>query len=400
MANIPPGSAGLCLAFSPSAGETPALPGRLHNFLIICVFLASLVPGIDHARALEAMTNEWSVRIGSPIDSSPAIAPDGTIYFGTWKGKLWALKPSGATKWTFTTDVEIRSSPAVGVDGTIYFGCRDRKFYALEPNGKRKWEFKTGGWVDCSPAIAQDGMIYFGSWDKYFYAVNPNGSKKWQFATLGAIISSPAVGSDGTIYFGSHDAKFYALTPDGRKKWEFATGGQIASSPAFNKDEWLCFTSSDGFCYALNFDGTKRWALATGSMTQASPVIGEDGTIYLGVNEHMWAITPSGQKKWEQPAPYDKPFEATPLVLADGTICHISRYGMMMDVEPERSQLKWMFFVSQQGYASPAVGPQGTIYIPSDGSGFTALKNSVPLARSAWPKFRGNPRNTGRAGDW
>src|SRR5205823_5484869 len=314
--------------------------------------------------------------------------------------KLWALNPNGSIKWTFTTDVEIRSSPAVGADGTIYFGCRDRKLYALQPDGKRKWAFKTGGWVDSSPAIGEGGTIYFGGWDKNFYAVNPNGSKKWLFQTLDAIVSSPAVGADGAIYFGSHDRKFYALAPDGQKKWEFRTGGQIASSPALNKDEWLCFTSADGVCYGLNFDGTQRWALATGSMTQASPVIGGDGTIYLGVNEHMWAITPSGQKKWEQPAPYEDHFEASPLVLADGTICHMSRYGMVMDIEPEQAQLKWMFYVSHQGYASPGIGPPGTIYVPSGFISISAIKNSVPLARSAWPKFRGNPRNTGRVGDW
>src|SRR3989442_16012102 len=120
--------------------------GRLRRFPIGFTMLASLVLGATHvhARALEAMTNEWSVRIGSASDSSPAIGPDGTIYFGTWEGKFWALNPNGSNKWTFTTGVEIRSSPAVGADGTIYFGCRDRKLYALQPDGKRKWEFKTG----------------------------------------------------------------------------------------------------------------------------------------------------------------------------------------------------------------------------------------------------------------
>ena len=128
--------------------------------------------------------------------------------------------------------VEIRSSPAIAADGSIYFGCRDNKFYALRPDGKKKWEFQTGAWVDSSPAVASDGAVCFGSWDQNFYMLDSKGAERWHFHTGGAIDSSPAIDEDGAIYFGSHDKKFYALQPDGRKKWEFATGGQIASSPA------------------------------------------------------------------------------------------------------------------------------------------------------------------------
>jgi outer membrane protein assembly factor BamB len=349
---------------------------------------------------LQAINKEWAVKIGCGSDSSPAVGADGTIYFGTWDGALWALKSNGTTKWKFGTGVEIRSSPAVGADGTVYFGCRDRRLYAVNPDGKRKWVFKTGGWIDASPAVGEDGAIYFGSWDKSFYAVNSNGSKKWSFQTSGGITSSAAVGLDGVVYFGSYDGRFYALKSDGSKKWEYQTGGPIVSSPALSREDWLCFTSTDGFLYALNFDGTKRWWLPTASGTQCSPVIGGDGTIYLGVNEHMWAITADGKRKWEQPAPYEDHFEASPLVLANGTICHVSRYGMVMNVNGDEPRLNWMFYISHQGYASPGMGPQGTIYASSEGSQFSALKNTVPLARTAWPKFRGNSRNTGRLGDW
>jgi hypothetical protein len=46
------------------------------------------------------------------------------------------------------------------------------------------------------------------------------------------------------------------------------------------------------------------------------------------------------------------------------------------------------------------VGPTGTIYLPDVGAqGLTALRGTTPLARSPWPKFRGNPRNTGNLQD-
>jgi outer membrane protein assembly factor BamB len=348
------------------------------------------------------LTNEWSLDIRSRSDSAPAVGTDGTIYFGTWTGKLWAVNPDGSRKWVFEARNEIKSAPAVGPDGTVYFGSRDRKFYAVQANGKKRWEFPTGAWVDSSPALAHDGKtIYFGSWDKRFYALSADGIKQWQFSALGEIVSSPAIGADGTIYFGSHDKKFYALAPDGQKRWEFVTGGPIISSPALNADQCLYFTSVDGCLYALNLDGSLRWRLRTGGITESSPVIGPEGTIYLGVLQNLWAISADGSKKWGRVGGEDYPMEASPVVLADGSIGCVSRYGTLIYASPE-GVMKSMYNLIDYGYGSPTVGPSGAIYVPDCGIGFgalTALRAGASLAHTPWPKFRGNVRNTGNVQD-
>jgi outer membrane protein assembly factor BamB len=360
--------------------------------------LAWLMFSLTAACGESILTNEWSMDIRSRSDSAPAVGSDGTIYFGTWTGKLWAVNPDGSRKWVFQAQNEIKSAPAVGPDGTVYFGSRDRKFYAVRANGKKRWEFPTGAWVDSSPALAHDGKtVYFGSWDKNLYALNADGNKQWQFSTSGEIVSSPAIGADGTIYFGSHDKRFYALAPDGHKKWEFATGGPIISSPALNADQCLYFTSVDGCLYALNLDGSLRWRLRTGGITESSPVIGPDGTIYVGVLQHLWAISADGRKKWGRVGGEDYLMEASPVVLADGSIGCVSRYGMLIYASPE-GVLKFMYNLFGYGYGSPTVGPSGAIYAPDHGvgfGGFTALRAGASLAHSPWPKFRGNPRNTG-----
>ncbi len=370
-------------------------------FSLVTSLVWLLLP-IPAAGWTNLLANEWTLDMGSDSDSAPAVGPDGTIYLGTWGGKLWAINPDGTKKWAFLTGNEIRSAPAIGLDGTVYFGSRDRKFYAVRASGKKQWEFQTGGWVDSSPALAQDGTIYFGSWDKNFYALNADGKKQWQFSTAGEIVSSPAIGADGTIYFGSHDRKLYALGPDGNKKWEFATGGPILSSPALDKDQGLYFTSVDGFLYALNLDGSLRWRLRTGSISESSPVIGPDGTIYVGTQQHLWAIGADGQKKWGRENSGDPPFETSPVVLADGSICCVAYYGCLYYTSPE-GVVRWAYRLGGYGYGSPAVGPTGAIYVPyrgfALGRGFTALRAGVALARSPWPKFRGNARNTGNVMD-
>jgi outer membrane protein assembly factor BamB len=209
-------------------------------------------------------------------------------------------------------------------------------------------------------------------------------------------VSSPAIGTNGTIYFGSHDAKFYALSPDGEKRWEFATGGPVISSPALDWDGGIYFTSVDGFLYALNGDGSLRWKLHTGGITESSPVIGLDGTILLGVNKQLWAVTPEGKKKWQVGA--EDFVEAPPLVFSDGSACFVSRYGMLVAVDPA-ARHKWAFYLYYHGCASPAVGESGAVYVPGKWRCFYALRAGTPLASTPWPKFRGNARNTGNLGD-
>lgn len=354
-----------------------------------------------HCPAYEVITNTaWELRIHCESDSSPAVGADGTIFLGGWRGEFWAVKPDGKRKWIYETGVEIKSSPAVGADGTVYFGSRDRNVYALTGEGKLKWKFRAGGWVDSSPALGADGTVYFGAWDGQFYSLAPTGIQRWSFKTCGPVVSSPAIGADGSIYFGSHDHRFYALAPDGKKRWEFQAGGPVISSPAIGEDGAIYFTSVDGYLYALEADGRLRWRLRTGSVTESSPVIAPTGLIYLGVNIHLWAISPKGEKVWQRLD--ERMIEATPMVLADDTVVFVSRSGMLKCVRgddgSDDTKLLWQFYLYGHGSSCPGIGANGTLYISGKWNDFYALATRAPLA-SGWSKFRGNARNTGNASD-
>ena len=45
-------------------------------------------------------------------------------------------KQPGTVLWEFETGHEVNSSPAIGPDGTVYFGSRDKKLYAFRTNSK------------------------------------------------------------------------------------------------------------------------------------------------------------------------------------------------------------------------------------------------------------------------
>lgn len=148
------------------------------------------------------------------VTESSAIDSDGTVYFGT-PPFLYAVNPDGSIKWKSDTIYASRSSPAIAPDGTIYLGSEFNALYAINPDGTTKWCYEFGDTlfapVTSSPAIAADGTVYVGARNKYIYAINPDSTLRWRFKTGGAVESSPAVGSDGTVYVGSHDGYLYAI---------------------------------------------------------------------------------------------------------------------------------------------------------------------------------------------
>ena len=370
--------------------------------LFLC-FTTVIILVAHGALAGDPATQMWQTELHRPVTSSPALAPDGTIYVTSLNNCLTALDPAGRKKWSFRTRSDIHSSPALAVDGTIYFGSRDRNFYAVDASGSQKWVFRTGGWVDSSPAIGADGSVYFGSWDKNFYALSPTGDLKWRWPTTGPVDSSPVIDAAGTIYIGSHDHRFYALNPDGRQKWVFPTQGAIVASPAIGADGTIYVPSVDGNLYALNPDGSKKWQLHTGSIRSATPVIDAEGQLFVGINNSMRCITPDGHlRDWGLTLSDEgRPFyiDGAAAMTADGLAVFSSAYGTIYGFPTNTNAPQWYARIGGATAAPVMVGPDGTVYVGHDSARLVAFRGTTNLTASSWPVFRGNPRQTGRVGD-
>lgn len=164
---------------------------------------------------------------GHLVDSSPAIGSDGTIYFGTDQygageqepipvnTSFWAVNPDGTLKWSFDTEDEVKSSPAIGPDGTIYFGSYDNHLYAVKDNGTEgllKWKFQTNDSVDGSPTIDGNGYLYIGSFDGKLYALGTGAPD------VGVVsIDDPTHVLTGNSYVPAATVRNYRSTPQSFK---------------------------------------------------------------------------------------------------------------------------------------------------------------------------------------
>ncbi len=249
---------------------------------------------------------KWKRRLGDFVNSSPSLNADGTIiYIGSGglssnddvsgDNGLQAVRSSDGTPlWTFKTKSYVESTPAISGDGTLYFGSADGYIYAVDSGGSLKWRCLTASSVSSSPAIGADGTVYIGSYDGYLYALSPeDGGIKWRFDAGDVVHASPALGPDGTVYFGALTKNFYALNPDGSQRWSpFSTGNLIFSSAAVRSDGVVIFGSDDGRVRALRVeDATVKWAKETALDSvrpipvDSSPVIAKDGSVYVGSND-------------------------------------------------------------------------------------------------------------------
>jgi len=351
---------------------------------------------------------KWRFKVNGWVDGGPAIAEDGTIYFGDKDSNMNALYPNGTLKWQYKLEGWVWSTPALADDGTIYIGSFfDGGLYALNPNGSLCWRYAIyDSSIGSSPAIAPDGTIYFGTMEGsnegYIYAMNPDGTRKWRYPTGYYITSDPAIGPDGTIYIGSGDTYLYAMNPTGTLKWRFKTGDIIKGSPSIATDGTVYIGSYDHYLYALYpNNGTMKWRWYPGG-TEANPSIATDGTIYIG-SDKLYAINPNGTIRWQLNLGTNEYItQSSPAISADGTIyvgtnINGTYAGDIIAVNPNGTE-KWRKLIADEWVrSSPAIGNDGTVYIGSASANSTAFYgylhalNQGPLEVDADGPYQGRP---------
>ncbi len=296
--------------------------------------------------------------------------------------------------WTFTANDGIASSAAVASDGTVYVGAgwdfrgaKDGSLYAIDAEGSLKWRYATGAAVFSSPSIGKDGTVYAGSLDGHLYAIDDRGGEGvllWRTLLDHWVYSSPAVMPGGDIIVGGVDFNVYGIAPDGSIRWNHTTEWCVFSSPAVTPDGVIHIGSKDHHLYTFDRTGHLLWQASTGRfydghLVDSSPAVGVDGTVYVGTDPYgamgqepvpvttgLFAFNPDGSRKWSFDD-MDDGAESSPAIGPDGTIYIGSYDGCLYAIEDTggAGRLKWKFRTGGAVDGSPAVDGAGTVYFGS-----------------------------------
>lgn len=353
-------------------------------------------------------------------NASPIIGPDGTIYALSKEG-LFAINPGGTLKWKkenhlgsppgsdtspdsespsseppnpeaeATTWGQRNNAPALSPDGTVLYTITswlmsDTAVRALDAaTGALRWKYVLGSNLSYSSlAVAANGTIFVGTWKPALYAINPNGTLQWRYDSPSrcGIEAPPAVAADGSVYFGHNCVGLVALSPNGKLRW---TNGKLGEdydwpTPAIGRDGTI-FADR----YAFRPDGKLRWRRT--DLAAADPpylyghALSADGSmVYRATQGRVYALDSStGATRWAcQIAPKAERFGGSPLVSANdvlyimgdagGALGNDSIYALSaVDGRP-----LWTYKLHSTavywGPPSPALGPDGTLYVVSSGS--------------------------------
>lgn len=293
-------------------------------------------------------TLKWKFKAGSgeenqPPPNSVAIDANGMIYVGSPE-KIYAIRPKGNVKWSKSyTNVQ---GPALSADGeTLYFAENNALMAVRTKDGKKKWKYSMDNSTLFGPTIGPDGTIYQGSWDSYLYAIKSNGKLKWKYQTAGAVSYPASIMKSGLIILGGGDAHagpdsyVYAIKPDGSLNWKYDTGSSRVGSPAIGTDG-LIYIPAAPKLLVLNKKGTLEWSLG--------PETSGDDSEDTSVQEDIGEPPTDGEDEEDigdggEEAQDDIAGIITPAIGPDGTIYIGNSQGVISAVNPTTQEVKWTY---------------------------------------------------------
>ena len=355
-------------------------------------YLGPLFAGTPTVPGVPAATDVKFWHGFDKLRTSPSLSGDGkTIYFGM------GFKFCSVDTATMVLNACLQlpadvsdSSPAVGADGTIYMGDRDNSLNAFTyiPATKAltlKWRYNHGHEGDiwqhtiiAPGGVPEEGTIYFthdqstdgagiftalrdvpGPPDPVTGAPTFTYEVKWKYK-IGNFVrqSSPAIDQNGVIYFGDLNGYAYA----------FEDRGACMDKPSLRLEPPLSSSCND----------TQRGPVLLGRKLigsvpgiTASPVISADSnTLYVGTNTGLKALDIRD--------------------IRDPENCWVSSPPAACAASP----VLWTFATTGKVDQTPALGRDGTLYVPVINFGQKSLYAVKPDGNPN-PKWVFGPINTG-----
>ncbi|AIQ13870.1 outer membrane protein assembly factor BamB family protein [Paenibacillus durus] len=252
---------------------------------------------------------------------------------------------------------------------TIYNWNRNSQYKSIDRNPYIKWKFSPIDTYFRSPVvIGKDGTVYAGAYNKpLFYALNSDGTEKWSYSGKSGEYfrydAAPAIAADGTIYVGSSYG-LHAINPDGSRKWYIDFNGRT-NGVSLDSDGNIYVLHANTL-YSLDATGVVKWSktLYSSQSVSSVPSISKDGNIYVAEASGIEAFNKQGSRLWLFSVGAYEGY-GSPTIGEDGTIYlglgNGTQIGYMYAINPDGTQ-KWKLTVESKIDAPPTVDKEGTLY--------------------------------------
>jgi outer membrane protein assembly factor BamB len=220
------------------------------------------------------------------------------------------------------------------------------------------WTFDAGGPIEAAPAMLDDGTILVASLGGKLFALTEAGKLRFSVDLGDRVYAAPLVYGDG-IFIGSDAHKFFGMTREGVIRFRLDTPGDVDTGAAPTPWGGIVFASGR-VLHATKPDGTLLWRVQTRRKCYASPAVADDGTVYVGSQDHyLYAVSPEGKVRWRVDLGAD--VDSSPAVQDDGTIVVGSDKGDVVAITPENGDIKWAATVGGFVRGAMSLGRDGTV---------------------------------------
>jgi len=328
--------------------------------LLVALLVASVTAGAG-------VWKRWRIRHGVLVGVStpPAALPSVSV---------------SATAVAFAPRVPAPSGPSRAFRGDR--ARRHRSAFAGPREAPRvHFTWDAGGPIETMPAITAEGDVVVATLSGKVARLTPAGAVVWT-ADLGErIYASPLLLGDAVV-LGSDARRFVSLSiATGKTRWQLDADGEADTAPVEGPDGGV--TAAAGrVLYGLRGSGGVRFRLKLPRKIYAAPAVGDDGTIYVGAQDHrLYAISPAGTVRWSRDLGGD--VDCAPALGDDGTIFAASDAGRVVAFDAQGKE-RWRAALGGFIRGGLTVGRAGTVLAGTYGPGPRVVALDAASGAERW----------------
>jgi outer membrane protein assembly factor BamB len=250
-----------------------------------------------------------------------------------------------------------------------------------------------GSW----PTVIADAERAYVAAGPQVYAVDlRNGNEVWRFpekaSAANPFYAIPALTPDGEqLIVAGFDHKLYSLDPaTGNQNWEFAGSRDRYYAGPLVTNDMIYAASADYSLYAVDFDGRLVWSYAATQSIWASPVSDGERVYFGALDRTVYALNAlTGDLVWTYPV--SSAILGSPALGPDGQVFVNSLDGFVYALDAETGETLWAQPFQTEGQIWASALPVGEALYVSDTDGTVYILDSATGTESQPRLDAGSP---------